>query len=57
MKLNAKLRREPVSVNVSVLAVLFHRQFSKIQQFQPELSFFENCRGDTTANTKTFPEK
>ena len=40
VKCNAKLRPNYFSVNVSVLAVVFHGEFSKNQQIQPKLSIF-----------------
>ena len=43
-------------MNVSVLDVVFRRQFSKNLQFWLKLSFFENCRQETTASTETFTE-
>ena len=43
-------------MNVSVLANIFCQQFSKTNQFQAKLSFFENCQQITAANTETFTE-
>ena len=56
MKCNAKLRRNGFSEDVSVLAVVFRRQFSKIRQFQIKLSFLIYWR-NMTAGTETFTEK
>ena len=57
MKCNAKLHRNEFSMNVSVLAVVFRRQFLKNRQFQLKLLVFKNCRRNTTASTETFTEK
>ena len=43
-------------MNVSVLAVVFHRQFSKNQKFCLKFLGFENCRQNTLASTKTLTE-
>ena len=43
MKFNTKLRLDYFSVNVSILAVVFHQKISKHQQFQAKLFFFEIC--------------
>ena len=43
-------------MNVSVLAVVFRRQFSKNQQFGWNCWSFKNCRRNTTASTETFTE-
>ena len=43
-------------MNVSVLAVVFHRQFSKNQQFCLKFLVFENCRRNTLASTKRLTE-
>ena len=56
MTCNVELCPNYFSVNVSVLAVVFRRQFSKNRQFCLKLSFLEKCRQNTTASTKTFTE-
>ena len=57
MKCNAKLRRNKFSVNVSVLAVVFRRQFSKNRISGKTVRFFSTCLRNTTASTETFTEK
>ena len=49
MKCNAKLRPNYFSVNVSVLAVVFHGEISKKN--------FEICQRNITASKETFTEK
>ena len=44
-------------MNVSVLAVVFCRQFSKNRQLQTKLLVFEICWQNTTAITQKFKEK
>ena len=53
---NVELWPNYFSVNVSVLAVVFRRQFSKTNNFARSCWFFENCRQNTTASTKKFAE-
>ena len=55
---NAKLCPNYFSVTVSVLAVVFRRQFSKNQQVWLKLSVFLKIVGEihTTASTETFRE-
>ena len=43
-------------MNVSVLAVVFRRQFLKTNNFSWNCRFFKNCRRNTTASTETFIE-
>ena len=43
-------------MNVSVLAVVFHLQFLKTNNFSWNCRFFKNCRRNTTASTETFIE-
>ena len=43
-------------MNVSVLAVVFHQQFSKNQQFRKNCRFFENCWPNTKASMETLTE-
>ena len=52
---NAELCRNYFSVNVSVLALVFHQQFKK-NNFGWNCWFFENCRWNTAASTETFTE-
>ena len=44
-------------MNVSILAAAFRQQSSKTKNFRQNCQFFEICRQNTTASTKTFPEK
>ena len=52
---NAKLCLNYFSVSISVLAVVFRKQFSKNRQFW-NCQIFENCWQNTTASTETFIE-
>ena len=45
-----------VVINVSVLAVVFCRQFLKNQQFCLKLLVLENCRQNTLTSPETFTE-
>ena len=56
MKCKAKLGCNQFSMNISVLAVVFHRQVSKNQQFCLKFLVFENCHQNTLASTKRLTE-
>ena len=53
---NAELCPNYFSVNVSVVAVVFHQQFSKNRQFCLKLLVFENWQWNTTVSRETFIE-
>ena len=56
VKGDAKLRPYYFSMNVFVIAVVFHRQILKTDNFAWNCWLFLICRQNTTASTKTFKE-
>ena len=57
MKCNAKLRRNKFSVNVSVLAVVFRRQFSKKSTVSAKIVGFLKIVGEIQQLVRKRPHK